>query len=110
MTHGATVSSRSKQSLSQRAPLLRRNTSVNHYTLAVLCDIPTPVSRASRAQVCRPHICTEESSTRTRDIRTEEERQGAKEVVSDIRSQEDLRAGSISSAVSVDCKNQEKDP
>ena len=109
MTHGATVSSRSKQSLSQRAPLLRRNTSVNHYTLAVLCDIPTPVSRASRAQVCRPHICTEESSARAYNHRTEEERQGAKEVVSDIRSQ-GLRVRSMSSAISVDCKVQEKDP
>ena len=108
MTHGATMSLRLKQSLRRRAPLLRRNTSVNHYTLAVLYTYTA--SRASRAQVCHPHICTEESSTRTRDIRTEEERQGAKEVVSDIRSQEDLRAGSISSAVSVHCKIQEKDP
>ena len=72
--------------------------------------IPIPRSRASRVEIRCLYICTEESSARTYNHRTEEEKQGAKEVVSDIRSQEDLRAGSISSSVSVDCKIQEKDP
>ena len=72
--------------------------------------LPIPLSRTSRAEVRCLYICTEESSARTYNFRTEEERQGAEKVVSDIRSQEDLRAGSMSSAISVECKVQEEDP
>ena len=71
--------------------------------------LPIPLSRTSRAEVRCLYICTEESSARTYNIRNEEERQGAEEVVSDIRSQ-DLRAGSMSSAISAECKVQEEDP